>query len=308
MQLTTAPFDKQDETLVPEAGSCISCPKRTGFNKLLFSDVRKDSCTDPQCFRAKVDTHVKKAMEKKPELVQISSAWSSRESAPLGRNSYVELELRKGKSQSQAAKVNPAQRPCDKMTEAIVTDGGKRGQIVKVCADPNCRVHHGDKPSAQQLQRERTEERKRIEKQKLAITVRHRVLAGILERAAAPIKKADLLLIAQYVIGSLPYNRAPMLAKRHKIDTEKSSTSAHEVLAKHVATFDESGLSRFLLEVSLIESAYSGSGKSDTDVLLRTAKRYRIDAERIQKSVAHEFAAKQKKKEQKTASSKTAHN
>lgn len=171
LQLAAAPFDKQDETLVPDAGSCANCPKRTGFNKLLFSDVRKDSCTDPQCFRAKVDAHVPKTMEKKPELIQFSSAWSSREGAPLERNRYVELELKKGKAQTQAAKTLPAQKPCENMTEAIVTDGGKRGQIVKVCADPNCRVHHGDKPSAQQLQRERAEERKRIEKQNLAITV-----------------------------------------------------------------------------------------------------------------------------------------
>ncbi len=238
-------------------------------------------------------------MEKKPELVQISSAWSSREGAPLGRNRYVELEVKKGKTQNQAAKALPAQKPCEKMTEAIVTDGGKRGQIVKVCADPNCRVHHGDKPSAQQLQRERAEERKRTEKQKLAITVRHRILAAVLERAAAPIKKADLLLIAQYVIGNLPYNRVPVLAKRHKIDVEKNGTSPHELIAKHISTLDESGLCRLLLEVSLIESAYATTGKSDDDSLLNTAKRYRVDAEKIQKAVAQEFAAKLKKKEQK---------
>jgi ParB family transcriptional regulator, chromosome partitioning protein len=44
LELDAAPFDKQDETLVTGAGSCANCPKRTGFNKLLFSDVRKDSC------------------------------------------------------------------------------------------------------------------------------------------------------------------------------------------------------------------------------------------------------------------------
>ncbi|MGA7766504.1 MAG: hypothetical protein WCA27_09770, partial [Candidatus Sulfotelmatobacter sp.] len=44
LQLASVPFDKQDEALVPEAGSCVNCPKRTGFNKLLFPDVRKDSC------------------------------------------------------------------------------------------------------------------------------------------------------------------------------------------------------------------------------------------------------------------------
>src|SRR5438094_1188033 len=65
LQLASAPFDNQDETLLPAAGSCVNCPKRTGFNKLLFADVRKDSCTDPQCFRAKLDAHIAKTMETK---------------------------------------------------------------------------------------------------------------------------------------------------------------------------------------------------------------------------------------------------
>ena len=76
LQLSVAPFSKSDEALVPEAGSCANCPKRTGFNALLFSDVRKDSCTDPQCFRAKIDAHVSKMLESKPQLVQISSTWN----------------------------------------------------------------------------------------------------------------------------------------------------------------------------------------------------------------------------------------
>lgn len=44
LELDAAPFDKQDETLVNGAGACANCPKRSGFNKLLFSDVHKDSC------------------------------------------------------------------------------------------------------------------------------------------------------------------------------------------------------------------------------------------------------------------------
>jgi len=43
LSLKSVPFSKDDETLVPEAGSCANCPKRTGFNTLLFSEVREDS-------------------------------------------------------------------------------------------------------------------------------------------------------------------------------------------------------------------------------------------------------------------------
>jgi ParB family chromosome partitioning protein len=44
--LKDAPFDQDDAALSPEAGACTTCPKRTGFNTLLFGDVNlaHDSC------------------------------------------------------------------------------------------------------------------------------------------------------------------------------------------------------------------------------------------------------------------------
>jgi ParB family transcriptional regulator, chromosome partitioning protein len=296
LQLASAPFDKQDEKLVAEAGSCVNCPKRTGFNKLLFADVRKDSCTDPQCFRAKIDAHVSKTLESKPQLVQISSAWNSREGAPLGRNRYVELEIKKAKTNGASTKLSLVQKPCDKMTEAIVTDGGKRGQVVNVCADPTCRIHHPNTPSPQPVERERTEERRRIEKEKLAITTRHHILAAILQRVSPPLKKADLLAVAHYLIGHLSYSQVPPLAKRHKVEAKKDSTSAQELLAKQVSTYDEPELCKLLLEISLVDLAYQRSTASRDDVLMDAAKRYRVDAEKLQKAVARDFAAKRDKK------------
>jgi ParB family transcriptional regulator, chromosome partitioning protein len=295
LQLASAPFDKQDETLVPVAGSCVNCPKRTGFNKLLFPDVRKDSCTSPDCFRAKTDASVKKTLETKPQLIQISAAWNSRDGAPLGRNQYVELEIKKQKANGASTKLRAVQKPCDKMTEAIVMDGGKRGQVVRVCADPACRVHHPNTPSPRQVERERAEERKRIEKEKLAITTRHRVLATILQRVSAPLKKADLLAVAHYLIGHFSYSQIPALAKRHKVETRKDSDSAQELLAKQVSSYDEAELCKLLLEISLLDSAYRRSTGESEDVLLGVAKRYRVDVEKLQKAVAAEFAAKRDK-------------
>jgi ParB family chromosome partitioning protein len=245
-------------------------------------------------------------MEKKPDLVQISSTFRTREGAALGRDRYVELQIKKQKTNGSLSKHPPFQRACEKMTDAIVMDGGNRGQTVKVCADPACKIHHPDTPSPQQLQRDRAQERKRIEKEKIAITARHRILATILERVSVPLKKPDLLTVAQHVLTSVPYNRVPILAKRHKLEIEKSSTSPVELLLRHIPRYDESGLCRLLLEISLLESAYRSGGDPDSDTLLSTAKRYRIDVDKMQKAVAQEFAAKQKKKEKKTAPDKSA--
>ncbi len=239
---------------------------------------------------------MKKTLETKPQLVQISAAWNSREGAPLGRNQYVELEIKKPKANGASTKLPANQKPCEKMAEAIVMDGGKRGQVVKVCPDPTCRVHHPNTPSPQQVGRERAEERRRIEKEKLAITTRHRVLATILQRVSAPLKKTDLLAVAQYLIGHLSYSQVPALAKRHKIEAKKDSASAQELLAKQVGTYDEAELCKFLLEISLMDSAYLRSTASHDDVLMDAAKRYRVDTEKLQKAVAEELAAKRDKK------------
>jgi ParB family transcriptional regulator, chromosome partitioning protein len=72
LELATAPFSKDDPTLVPDAGSCVECSKRTGHNTLLFEGIaaKHDSCSDPACYAAKVDAHVKRTVAAKPRLVQ----------------------------------------------------------------------------------------------------------------------------------------------------------------------------------------------------------------------------------------------
>jgi hypothetical protein len=82
--------------------------------------VRKDSCTSPDCFRAKIDASVKRTLETKPQLIQISAAWNSREGAPLGRNHYVELEIKKPKANGASTKLPANQKPCGRMAKAIV--------------------------------------------------------------------------------------------------------------------------------------------------------------------------------------------
>lgn len=161
----------------------------------------------------------------------------------MGRNRYVELDIRK--TANGKSKPSPCQKVCDKTVDAIVVDGGRRGQTVKICADMSCCVHHPNQPSPEQIERERTEERKRIERDKLVITVRHRILAAILERVSLPFKKADLLVVAEALIDYLPHNQALLLAKRHRIEPNSESDSVQEQLMKQASRWDEAALCRF---------------------------------------------------------------
>ena len=45
LSLADAPFDREDPTLNPAAGACVTCPSRSGYNTSLFSDVTDgDQC------------------------------------------------------------------------------------------------------------------------------------------------------------------------------------------------------------------------------------------------------------------------
>lgn len=56
LKLGAAGFPTADAKLLPSAGPCGACPKRTGNQPELFGDVKgADVCTDPTCYRAKRD-------------------------------------------------------------------------------------------------------------------------------------------------------------------------------------------------------------------------------------------------------------
>jgi hypothetical protein len=73
LALKEAPFDIADPGLLPKAGACGACPKRTGNLPDLFGDVKSaDVCTDPKCFDDKRHAHYSvavKALEAKGNKV-----------------------------------------------------------------------------------------------------------------------------------------------------------------------------------------------------------------------------------------------
>jgi len=102
LRLENAIFKVTDVRLVEAAGSCADCPKRTGANPDLFTDVDSaDICTDPACFHGKEEAHraalVKKAENKGLRIVQDKEALemidgSNWREKPLG---YTDLNAKR---------------------------------------------------------------------------------------------------------------------------------------------------------------------------------------------------------------------
>ena len=75
LSLADAPFDREDPTLNPTAGACVTCPRRSGYNTSLFCDVQGDQCLDSSCYHSKVEAFLDREIAAHPGLVQIENGW-----------------------------------------------------------------------------------------------------------------------------------------------------------------------------------------------------------------------------------------
>lgn len=61
LRLADARFPTDDPDLVPAAGACGACPKRTGCTPELFGDIDEaDTCTDATCYQGKTRAHMER--------------------------------------------------------------------------------------------------------------------------------------------------------------------------------------------------------------------------------------------------------
>lgn len=87
LDLNKAPWDKISITLYPAAGSCLSCPKRTGNYPELYPDIdNPDVCTDTACFAAKKVAYAAEIIATNPRVIHGDEA---KKVAPYGVNQYV---------------------------------------------------------------------------------------------------------------------------------------------------------------------------------------------------------------------------
>jgi len=304
--LKDAPFDKRDAQLVATAGSCADCPKRTGHNKLLFSDdfgKQGDRCVDPKCYQAKLAAHVAKTVAAKPDIVQISTAYGAqKEGSPvLPRNKYTAICDDKPKSNDEAKR--PEFKVCRFATDAIVTEGSDIGTIHKVCKNPDCPIHHPKKVNGNGANNAafKAEQEKRRREEAIANATGLRVLSAI--GAAVPVRlmRRDLSFVAEHMVNLLDENRAAILAKQHGIKKTKENDAIGKLFVAFLRRADESTLGRAVVEAVILLTASRGNA---AHVLREAAESYKVDVAAITTLVKQEFAAKEKAKAAKTATPK----
>jgi ParB family chromosome partitioning protein len=294
--LKDAPFDKRDTRLVATVGSCADCPKRTGHNKLLFGDdlgKQGDRCTDPRCFNAKLSAHVAKTVAAKPSLVQISTAYGGqKEGSPvLPRNKYTAIRDDTPKSKEEAQR--PEFKVCKYAADAIVTEGSDIGTIHKVCANPECPIHHASKQRPATDAAFKAEQEKRRREEAIAQATGLRVLKATSDAVPVRMMKRDLLFVTERLAAVLDERRLAVIFRLHGIC---KASGAGDTPAKLLASFlrkaDESTLGRILVAITILQSAHSSN--ESAKALREAAEFYKVDVAAITAKVKQEFAAKEK--------------
>ncbi len=254
LPLDEAPFDREDNTLNPTAGSCSNCPRRSGYNTSLFADVAGDQCLDATCYHAKLTEHVNREVAARPELVQIETAHRNpkeRRPGTLSRHEYTEIPSPEDENED----AEPV-TPCESSKTAIVVYGEGAGSTRTVCTDPECPVHHPHRviqidPDAEARQREHEKEQARRTR---LLKRRADSFKRILDNAPATFTAPQLRVLLRALVHIDPYQFTDDVAAYFVTD-ENNQQTAEEVLTSIVDGLEDEKLTSFALRLVLTTHA-----------------------------------------------------
>lgn len=317
LRLSEAIFDRDDALLLPAAGACTACVKRSGGDHHLFSDIiAKDDrygiksgeqiCTDPDCFAAKKAAHLARQAEKLAaqgkevvtgaaarKALAVERSWDGRSpKVSLKGTEFIELaevkdQLAKAAKAAKKAKGQAAAAPAVK--PVIIQDSrtGKTLQAVRR-KDLEAAGVKVAETSAKQRQQDRTHEK--LERERAANEAaariesarRRRILDAVRTAIRATARTAfDLGLVARVAWAGVDWDDRELLA-------ELWGEQDRDHLAKRIGQLGVADLTLFLVDCALVSGLRVGphdmrAGKpARPDVpLLAAAAHYGIDVAAI---------------------------
>ena len=310
LDISNAPFDPQDETLLPTAGSCAACPKRTGNNPLLFPEVRQKSiCTDRACYRAKVEALVQirvKPLEEsgeKPLRVSHAPAWQAKKSQP---DVLYEGQYRRTAKKAECPQTKPA----------VVIDGPQAGTLLHVCRDDKCPVHARE-TRYQPTPQERAARAKELLAERVEKLTRVRTLDAIRKKLPASLSLFELEIVALDYFRRLGHDNHRRMSRIYGWEEKKTKSSwggmcvDYAALAKKaVGAMTPTEVQHFLVACALVSDLYCPGYNPRQPLakdsnLARVATRYKIDITKLGTHAREELSKKAAKGASVRAKSKT---
>ena len=295
LNLKGAMFDTADMLLLPDAGACTACPKRTG-NAPEYEDLTQlrksyydspiqgsaDICTDPDCFDAKKKAHLRNRAQvlecAGKTVIDGNKARSAISAQGEIKGAYVALKDVKG----QLAKIKKERKTLSgapvEIDTVLIQDPrtGKTHEAVEVKAlqAAGVKVAEPAKKPNYQLQYKQQEEDRLVKAEQAK-----KLSAGNLELlqrvrsviASTPRDAFDLVMVARTCLNGVEYRSKEQLANIWNLKT-------FDKLQKAVGSMDVADLTRLMMDCALIDGvrvdAYQINLKPEA--LLAAAKHYGV--------------------------------
>ena len=143
--------------------------------------------------------------------MQISTAYTKPQegSTALPRGKYVAIRDEKPKDKDEAQR--PQYKTCKFTTEAIIADGEGKGEVHKICANPECTIHHPKKQLTKADASFKVQQEKEHRETAIANTTGIRVLAAIAAAVPVRLMKRDLLFVVERLAACWTKTVSPSL-------------------------------------------------------------------------------------------------
>lgn len=326
LKLAEAPFSRTDAELLPAAGTCQACPKRTGNAADLFTDVTNaDICTDPGCFDAKKAAHVdRQRAQAKANNIQVIEGAAAKKIMPNSYSGdlaggYIDLDkkmysdpknrtvrqiLGKDAPAAEALLISPHEK--GKVIEVISSATIKEKLAAKGAAVPDEIVRRGKSDAEKEAERKRKQEG--LYRQRLFDSTRGAIAVSFDTRDDdSVLDLREFRQVTDLLYHCLQFEDQKRLARLWIGPADK--TDDHELvrqLKKRIAAMERKDCARLMLEASLVGEIGPGYGSHTPENLLATADALDIDAAVIRKGVIAEMREKAKAKTKPAAKAKPA--
>lgn len=301
LALAGAPFDRGDAALVPAAGPCTTCPKRTGAQPELFADVKsQDTCTDPGCFADKKAAHWAEVSAKARAKGQaVLSEKETKKVFPYNSNhlshgcGYVDIAEKTWEFDNKSPKAVLGKGNLPPITVALDPSGTTR-ELVKV-DDLKKALKAAGVTKTPSMGASASDEQKKI-RERLAMqrATMDRAL-GLLASAVEgdPATLHVWAFVANCIVERGWADECALVAKRRGLEAD-GRHGAGDALGKLIGGMGESELRGLVVEVLCARPPNTYS-PGHSERLVEACKLYGIDLKAIEREVTAEKKASAKK-------------
>ncbi|HKQ05652.1 MAG TPA: ParB/RepB/Spo0J family partition protein [Blastocatellia bacterium] len=256
LNLTKAPFKLDDARLREDGLTCVECPQRTGFNQTLFHDIKNtDTCLNPLCFQAKIQTLVQVRMAEvetksgKP-AAYISPYYSpNRTKDSIGKSDYHQIDKKVDR--------------CGYAEQAVYAEGDEVGRVTWICRERTCKDHmgrvgsshsslaastinssrNGDSPE------KRNKRKQEIFDIKVDEIVRKRVMKEALQTYGWPLDRAHLNEVAKEFFHRIPSDDQRTICEVFGWSEDLASKLRYDqgIVLRELGKLNDSQLAQFMM-------------------------------------------------------------